>query len=629
MVDFSMISFITSLTCSLSLLSVLAQAQELSYSQLLDRTHDLRYLCEMPLPGERSEQLRLAVDAGSLEYSITGPAVISRIFVDSTSGELAIDFGATKLLVDLGDVKRLVAAPLATNYGNATVISLPITIAADAKLTVSGTTASHLDIDVWYPAKGAVLPNSNNKFLRSQRRAIDGTIRVLVANDRPVTLLVPNPKKTGVAYFRSAELPPSSTNGEFRWLIRGNGVVRWMEIRFVHKEAPAEIEELLRSLVLKIEYGCDSIEEESDATVEMPLGDFFANYRGANGSNSYLLGYNQDTQTFYCRLPMPFRDSVRFSIASDIVKPARFVMSAGVDKLLLDEVPPLTLRSNFVRATDVSSASSARLKVSGIARMFAAMFSFTSSSSLALEQNNDFAFANTSQVPLYSMGENVLLRQGPGAFGNNSFVRWYHVAAPSTVKELVYNPQLSLPSDVETDYSFSAWWYGTLDSKVEGATTYSVAQRLHAEKPQPNFFVLSNATEAEHTTTPRMSKGSMVAVEMVDPSLAVSALQYSKWTPSDSMQAVIYDFAIAESGTFDFKVQLMTGPEFGKVQVLIDGRATGEVIECHSDGLGITGLIDIGTVRMMARESHSLGFRSVDEKTVGVDCYIVSKTEKK
>jgi hypothetical protein len=37
-------------------------------------------------------------------------------------------------------------------------------------------------------------------------------------------------------------------------------------------------------------------------------------------------------------------------------------------------------------------------------------------------------------------------------------------------------------------------------------------------------------------------------------------------------------------------------------------------------------LIAVGAVRMMARDSHVLGFRSVDEKAIGIDCYIIKKT---
>jgi len=98
--------------------------------------------------------------------------------------------------------------------------------------------------------------------------------------------------------------------------------------------------------------------------------------------------------------------------------------------------------------------------------------------------------------------------------------------------------------------------------------------------------------------------------------------------PSAPMQAILFDYNIAESGLYEVEVQLITGPEFGKVQILIDGAATGEVVDCNSDDVGTSGLIEIGAVRMMARNSHTIGFRSVDEKAVGIDCYVIKKTVK-
>ena len=438
-------------------------------------------------------------------------------------------------------------------------------------------------------------------------------------------MLSPNPQKIGATYYRSKDLPPSTTNGEFRWLLRGSGIVRWFELEFVHKVAPAETVELLRSLVLKIEHGCESMDDEGTTVAEIPLGDFFSAYRDASVNNNYFLGYNEHSQRFHCRLPITFKKNLRLSIVSDIPGMSRLKMIAGVDRMDPKSVPALTLRSNFVRAVGSSSAESAQLNVKGAARLIASMFSFTSPSSSQVIQDQDFGFASASHLPDLTHGEQILRREGPGVFGNNSFMRWYLSAAPSSATELSYNPALKLADDEKTNYCLSTWWFGSLDAKVAGAVTYPQAQRLHADNPLPTFFVVDGAKEAEHIAKPRMSTGSTIEVELVDSSHEVSGLQFTKWMPSAPMQAILFDYSIAESGTYSFEVQLMTGPSFGKAQVLIDGKATGEVIDCNSDDVGTSGLIAVGAVRMMARDSHVLGFRSVDEKPIGIDCYIIKK----
>lgn len=611
--------------CSLQMLGALPQAQELSYSQLLSQTYDLRHLCELPAADERSEQLRLVVEDGQLEYEIAGPAVVTRLFIDATAGKINLDFAEDSFVIDLSDTSKLATAPLVADYGNATSITLPLTIAANATLRVSASAASYVELDVWYPGSAYSLPDSSNKFLRTQRDRIKRTIEVFVNNQHPVTMLSPNPQKIGATYYRSKDLSPSTTNGEFRWLLRGSGIVRWFELDFVHKVAPAETVELLRSLVLKIEHGCESIDDEGTTVAEIPLGDFFSAYRDASANNNYFLGYNEQSQRFYCRLPVTFKKNLRLSIASDIPGMSRLRMVAGVDMMDPKTVPVLTLRSNFVRAVGSSSAESAQLDVKGAARLIASMFSFTSPSSSQVIQDQDFGFASASHLPDLTHGEQILRREGPGVFGNNSFMRWYLSAAPSSETELSYNPELKLADDEKTNYCLSTWWFGSLDAKVAGAVTYPQAQRLHADNPLPTFFVVDGSNEAEHIAKPRMSTGSTIEVVLVDSSREVSSLQFTKWMPSAPMQAILFDYSIAESGKYSFEVQLMTGPGFGKAQVLIDGKATGEVIDCNSDDVGTSGLIAVGAVRMMARNSHVLGFRSVDEKAIGIDCYIIKK----
>jgi len=178
-----------SLTCSLQMLGVSPQAQELSYSQLLNQTYDLRHLCELPAADERSEQLHLVVEDGQLEYEIVGPAVVTRLFIDATAGKINLDFAEDSLAIDLSDTSKLATAPLVADYGNATSITLPLTVAANATLRVSASAASYVELDVWYPGPSYSLPDSSNKFLRSQRDAIKRTIEVFVQNQHPVATL--------------------------------------------------------------------------------------------------------------------------------------------------------------------------------------------------------------------------------------------------------------------------------------------------------------------------------------------------------------------------------------------------------------------------------------------------------
>ena len=91
--------------------------------------------------------------------------------------------------------------------------------------------------------------------------------------------------------------------------IAGPGMVRRLEITpdFTAVASPGAREGLLRDLVLKISWN-----GSSDASVEVPLGDFFGSIWRRQRYESAYFGMSGDT--FVCGFPMPFEESAAVSV---------------------------------------------------------------------------------------------------------------------------------------------------------------------------------------------------------------------------------------------------------------------------------------------------------------------------
>jgi|MDSW01.1.fsa_nt_gb hypothetical protein len=622
-----MFRLILSGVISLSFLGLPLQAQELTYSYLLKRTHTLNHFLVAPADDESSDRLTFSVKEGRFSYVIQGPAVINRLYFDTNDGDIMLDFENSQLRLSIDGLDREIGEPLFVDYEQAGSLCLPLSVSETATLNIEGVGLSKVEMDIWYPSQ-KVLSDTNNECLTLHAKEIKAANSILKNNFHPPSRVNPVPKKIGASYFRGPDMPPSDTNGEFRWLIRGSGVVEYFDLQFIHKVAPADVETMLRSLVLRIEHNVENLEGDGLVVAEVPLGDFFTSYRHAIPSMHRYLGFDVRDQSFYCHLPIPFRNGLRFSVASDLVAPARFQMHAGLTRIPPEGIPPLTLRSNFFRAKDKSVAINAGLETSGPSRLIGSMFSFTSSSVLPLQSGEGYSFIDTNVRPSQTLGESVLRREGPGSFGNNSFVRWFQSSGPLGVDGFKYYPRLPIPADLETDYSLTTWWYGTIESQAEPFKRYSASERQHAPNPTPNFFIVENGIEAEHLSNIKMSPNSTISSSYAQPGNRVSSLVYSLWKPSKSNDGLFYTFEIEKSGRYELEVQLVRDQGMGAVQVLLNGVAVGEVIDCADNRFGVTGLISFGEQRMMARNNHTIGFRSVNGDPIGIDCFRIMPPKK-
>lgn len=612
----------------------------LAYSTMLERLHDYRWMVLMPRHGEGVLARDLVAQPGrTMRLEIAGPAAFTRLWFSSPSGvvHFYVD-GAEEpsLSWDLaqcasGNGPAYLTPPLALALGNSWESHLPLPFAESMVMeyTPSGTAGVRVQLDIRNFGEALQFASVSESLLAENQAAIERVAEILTTGERPTTMVKPDPFKAGSArYF---EMTPEMTNnmGEYTWALLGRGMVRWIELRFIHQVAPAEVEEMLRSLEMRVELHVDNLAGSGEEIFRVPLGDFFGSAPGAHPLNSYPMGLDGRTGTFHFRLPIPFEDGMRIVLSSDLEEYARFTMSIGLDIFGAEGVmPPMRLHSGFVRAREQGASEATTLQIEGPAHLAAYSLSTTSSALQPMAQHGPFAYVDYLGGPMLAGFSHLPLRTGPMGFGDTSMLRVFGLEAPSSLHGINFSPQVTFPEGDPTEVSATAWFYAPEGTKHSMDRVYPVEQRQPAAKPKAEFLIAKDALEAEAAQGLRMSEGTSIQVHSVlDPTQRWSQLQFLEWSTNEAQTMVAFPFALGVSGKYRLFAQFAKGEQYGTFEVLLDGKKVGEVLDGAAEALVPTGELNLGEHRMMARNDHTLSLRTLDGKHIGIDYFRFEKVE--
>lgn len=621
---------------------------ELSFKDLLERTYDPRWMLQAVAEGEKVETFSWAVDeAGHASVSIDGQGAVARIWLSQASGRIrvyadgaeqpSLDWNLDYLLS-----KRLPAhlnSPLFSQIGSGFVCRIPLPFAKSIRIDFDGAADS-----------------DQQGTLAIRRFGNEVTVEPLVvgmleANLRPLRFAAQqlrdnaNPETVGGApiswsgSFRDhtplTEEGSDYYYGDFRVPIVGNGVLRWFEIEFYKKLPPQQMAEVLRSITLRMELNTVKSVLVGDIIFEAPLGDFLGTAPGLNAFQTHLIGYNETTGVFYFRMPVPFTGGLKVSLSSDLPEPVTVKTRWGVNKYAkAEDVPPLRLHSGWARGnykaepstpakpSQPGVPSAALFHIPSEARLLGYTFSSTASSAEPQRFQGPFSFVNSwlTQEPLAF--EQVTLHEGPGSFGNRSALRLFGLDAPTSVEGLDFDPGILLASSGETHYSALAWWYAPFGSSSSFPTDAPLEERWPLVQPTPSFHMVVGAYECESLDGALMAAGTQTTiVQAEDPSTLWSRLQYLDWRPTAANQVLNFPFPVENAGRYELYAQFAKGSDYGKVQVLVDGRRIGDVLDFSAAELAPSGEIKVGELRLMKRLDHKIAFITTDGKAIGVDYF--------
>ena len=604
----------------------------LDFPGMVRRCFDPRWMYLPVLEGESCESIALEVEQGSLQFTADGMGAVTRLWLDAPSGTLkAFVDGADEacftwdLDKELASEDRILGAPLFMELGDGFLSRIPIGFREGLRLQYEGP-ATQASVTVRRFGEGQEVESMQSDTIRKHRRSIRYANQVLVTDSHP-EILLGRPKMVAaeLSYSPKSEEKEDYYAGDMRVLHKGHGVLRWFDLQFVNVESREEMREILRSLVVRVEENTSSTPEIGDILFELPLGDFFGSSPGVNPYRSHLMGFSEETATFYFRVPMPFHNGLKVSLASDLERTLLLKSNWGLDPYAKAEhVPPLRLHGGWVRRVVQGPLEGAALELDGPARLLGYSLSTTSSNTQPLDfGRGPFAWADGVRESTPGALEQPTLVEGPGAFGHNSLLRLFGLDSPTQADGWAFDPQVQVPGDQPTDFTAFAWWYSEPGVQSNFDTLAPSEKRLPIGDPIPSFHVVRDASEFELNREVLSAKGSRMTVATSDDADAKwSRLQYVRWTPSEPMQMINFGFPVLESGTYELRLQLAKGADFGSAQVLVDGKRQGEALEMHADGAATpSGEISLGEVRLMKRDNHKLAVMSLDGKPVGLDYF--------
>jgi hypothetical protein len=621
---------------------------DLSFKDLVERTYDPRWMLQKVAEGEKVETFAWAVDeTGHASVQIDGQGAVARIWLAQASGRIRIyadgaeqpslDWDLDQLLA-----KRLPAhlnSPLFSQVGSGFVCRIPLPFNNSMRIDFDTAAASGQEgtLTVRRFGKDVTLEPLVAGTLEANLRPLRFAAQTLRDNSNPET--VGETPLSWAGTFRN-HAPPTDEGadyyyGDLRVPIIGNGVLRWFEIEFHEKLPPQQMAQVLRGITLRMELNTVKSTIIGDIIFEAPLGDFLGSAPGLNEFQTHLIGYNEKTGVFYFRMPVPFTGGLKVSLSSDLPEPITVKTRWGVNKYATaEDVPPLRLHSGWARGSFQGKPSTpatpsqpgvptaALLNIPSEARLLGYSFSSTASSVQPQIFKGPFSFVNSwiSKAPLAF--EQVTLRQGPGGFGNRSAIRLFGLEAPTSHQQLEFDPGILLSANGETHYSAVAWWYAPFGSTSSFPTDAPLEERWPLVEPTPSFHLVAGAYECESLDGALMASGTTAfVVQAADLSSKWSRLQFLDWRPTAANQVLNFPFPVEEAGRYELYAQFAKGTDYGKVQVLVDGRRLGDPLDFSGTELTPSGEIQVGSLRLMKRLDHKIAFMSLDGKAVGVDYF--------
>ena len=616
--------------------SAMAAPNQLSYSDMVGRLHDYRWMLQTPRAGEGVKSHDLILEAGETKrLELVGPAAITHLMLSSQAGKVRFfvdgEFKPT-LNWDLEvfakeGVPEYLPYPIGMPLGLAWDTHLPLPFVASMVVEFEAPAASGMRVqcDVRDFGEGMVFDSVSEAVLKKEVAAIARVAEILVTGEHPPSLAQPDPFKVGATRMQ-AKNSETGHSGEYFWHFGGKGMLRWVEVTFIHKDPPAPVSEMLRGLEFRVEQGVASSVEEGEVLFRVPFGDFFGSSNGANPFQSYAVGLNAETSTFHMRLPIPYEDGMKLVISSEFTEYARLGVRVGLDPYVDEAVmPDMYLHSGWMRARETGVPKGATLKIEGPAHVAGYTFGSTSPTLQPMGQSGAFAFADYWTAPAPGSFQHVTRRDGPLGFGHNSMTRTFALDAPSGADGVTFHPGVFFPEgNGPTDYNALAWFYAPKGVKHSMATHFPMAQRMPAPLPEADFLVVADAMEAEEAPGVQITEGTSIEAKIViDKTQAWSRLQFLRFVAQKPSDLVAFPFALKESGKYKVMVQMAKGEGYGQCELLIDGRVVGMLYDGAGEGLQPSGELEVVTMRMMARNDHSLAFRSLDGKAIGIDYFRV------
>jgi hypothetical protein len=377
----------------------------------------------------------------------------------------------------------------------------------------------------------------------------------------------------------------------------------------------------LRELALQIKW-----DGEKEPSVWSPLGDFFGTAPGANQYRSYPLGLSEEAW-WYCNWYMPFGKEAEIQLIND-GKTARQVMFDIRHSPLSAPIETLTRfhakwhRDAFLPAQPERAIDWPMLKTDGVGRFIGVMLHIWNPhggwwgegdekffvdgekfpSTFGTGSEDYFGYAWSSPDPFVHAYHSQTHNDG-NSRGHVSVNRWhipdsvpFHQSFEGCIEKYYPNSRPGL-------YAATTYWYLAPTGK-DPYQPQPLNQRVGYWTPVESFKI-KGVIEGERLKVVSKTGGNPQEQDLIGFNGQWSNDAHLWWTDAKPGDKLELRLPVATSGTYRLSAQLTKAPDYGIVQLYLDGQKLGEALDLYHPSVIPTGSLPLGTHALTAGD-HKL-----------------------
>ncbi|HWQ91108.1 MAG TPA: glycoside hydrolase family 172 protein, partial [Clostridia bacterium] len=458
--------------------------------------------------------------------------------------------------------------------------------------------------------KGTKVPTFKRQLTAEENAALDKA-------DRLLTRCGPTDSGEKPAKAARVSLAPEAKTVE-QFTLKGPAAITGLRVR-MGTLAPSEIE-ALRSAVIQIRW-----DGEAEPSVWAPLGDFFGTAPGANYYQSLPMGLGRDGW-WYCNWVMPFARKAEVSFVHEGTAGISFEYEVFTKKLNnLDKYGRFHAkwhRDAFLPLETERWIDWPIVKTEGAGRFVGVALHIWNPRGGWWGEGDEKFFVDGEKFPsTIGTGSEDYFGYAwcdPGLFqnafhnqtrndGNNkghvSVNRWQVAENIPFHRSFDGYIEKYYPNQRPTLYAATAYWYLAPGGK-DPYRPVPLAQRVNYWVPAQTQKV-KGAIEGESLAVASKTAGVTQEQDMSGFGDQWSNDAHLWWTqakPGDQLELAL---PVAAAGNYELKMQMTKAPDYGIIQLYLDGQKLGEPIDLYHSGVVPTKMVSFGT-HQLSRGQHKL-----------------------
>jgi hypothetical protein len=628
------------LLCSAAICGTAFAAEpEFSYVDLAHRLTDMEYLATLPATGDTCAQWssydrRSRYDTATGKYvdwdangdgdgiirkegdqlvlaEMNGPGCIWRIWSAAPKGghvRIYLD-GATEPAVDLpftgyfdGKNAPFTRPALVNIVSSGCNNYTPIPYQKSCKVVADSDWGSYYHFTYESFPAGTRVPTFKRQLTDAENAALDAANTVLSecgprdGSDDPKS--------------KTKEASISASQGSRTTTLPGPAAITSIRVKIEPPPPPGDFD-LLRSISIQIRW-----DDEKEPSVWAPLGDFFGTAPGANVYRSLPLGLTEDGW-WYCTWFMPFAKNAKVTFTEDGKQPVNLKYEITTEPLPGDVSKYARFHAKWHRDAFLPGEAERQidwpmLKTEGSGRFVGVMLHVWNPRGGWWGEGDEKYFVDGEKFPStfgtgsedyfgYAWSDPKLFQNAyhnqTHNDGNNkghiSVNRWLITDNVPFQKSFEGCIEKYMSNARPTLYAATAYWY-LAPNGTDPYRTQPLTERIRYWTPvSPNR--VPGAIEGERLKVLAVTGGKAQEQDMRAYEGQWSNDAQLWWTgakPGDKLDLAL---PVAKSGKYALTMQLTKAPDYGIVQLYLDGDKLGEPTDLYHPSVAPSGTLDFGT----------------------------------